>query len=461
MLPGTRELAKKIHVNRKTVIQAYDELIAQGWLTSESKRGTFVSSRVITINNLNQRKKPILNSAKTLLQSEFISSYHKQLPHEFIDFSDGLPDSRLIPFEVLSRAMRRALISSARNNKASYGDPKGASILRDAIAEMLNMERAMHSNSENICVVRGGQMGLFVIAKILIANGDNVIVEKLGNTHARETFCNCGANILFVEHDDEGINIDHLNQICQQNKIRAIYVTPQHQIPTTITMTQSRRNRLVELAEQFNFVIIEDDSDHEFNFANNPMMPIASIKNNHHVIYIGSLSKILTPDFRVGYISASNDIIRLCAEQTMLIDRQGNQITELAIAELLHTGEIKKHILRAQKIYQERRLFLSELIHKEIGDFVNFKLNDNGLSFWLEISSMINIKKFLIDAEKHKVHFQLGSVFCEDETQASGIRMGFAHLNQEEAIIGITRLKNAFCSQQIKATRVNNILVSG
>ena len=158
-LPGTREFASKLNVNRKTVIQAYDELIAQGWLTSESKRGTFISTRMMTINHKassrnshfeSQEVTPIRNKRNTL---------------DFIEFSEGLPDARLIPFEMLSRAMRHALITSARHGKSCYGDPRGTLILREAILQMVNMERGMHAKIENICIVRGSQMGIFFSRK--------------------------------------------------------------------------------------------------------------------------------------------------------------------------------------------------------------------------------------------------------------------------------------------------------
>jgi|SRR5450830_225826 len=448
-LPGTREFASRIKVNRKTVIQAYDELVAQGWLTSESKRGTFVSTRVLTINNsfsITPQRQP---ETKHPLPIDVTPILSKRQIHDFIYFSDGLPDARLIPFEILSRAMRHALIASARNNKLGYGDPKGAMILREAIVHMLNMERGLHAKTENICVVRGSQMGIFVIAKTFIETGDSVVVEQLGNPLARETFKNCGANVLSVGHDAEGIDVNDLEQLCLKQKVSAVYVTPHHHIPTTVTMSLPRRKRLLALAEQYDFLIIEDDNDHEFNFSSNPAMPIASMQKSKRVIYIGSLSKILTPGFRLGYIVAPEEIVHLCANQVMLIDRQGNQIIELAVAELLHTGEIKKHILRMLKIYEERRTYLSNLLQKELGEYLSFQLADSGLAFWLRIDASININELIKEVEFQKVRVQMGRLFSHQENQVLGIRMGFANLNNEEVTQGIRRLKSAFARQQI------------
>jgi len=449
-LPGTREFAKKIKVNRKTVIQAYDELIAQGWLTSEHKRGTFVSARVISVSSSNLNTLPPRHlSPRNILPKDVTPLLSKRQIHDFIHFSDGLPDARLIPFEVLSRSMRHALNASARNNKLGYGDPKGAMILREAIAHMLNMERGLHAKPQDICVVRGSQMGIFVIAKVFIATGDNVIVEQLANPLAREAFKNCGANILSVPHDDEGIDVERISQLCLQHKVSAIYVTPHHQIPTTVTMSHARRTKLLELAEKYDFLIIEDDNDNEFNFIENPAMPIASMQKSNRVIYIGSLSKVLTPGFRIGYIVAPESIIKLCTNQVMLIDRQGNQITELAVAELLHTGEIKKHILRTLKIYEERRTHLSNLLQEELGEYLSFKLADSGLAIWLQLDSEVNLIALVEDAENHKIRFQLGKLFSDEGSQVHGIRMGFANLNNDEITQGIVRLKSTFARQHL------------
>ncbi|MDZ4142274.1 MAG: PLP-dependent aminotransferase family protein [Methylotenera sp.] len=452
-LPGTRDLANKINVNRKTVIQAYDELIAQGWLTSENKRGTFVSRRKLAINHDHKRQTltPLLTSYAS--HKEVTPILSKRQMHDFINFNEGLPDVRLIPFEMLSRAMRHALIISVRNSKSTYGDPKGAMILREAILQMLNMERGLHAKIDNICIVRGSQMGIFLTARVFIQPGDYVAVEQLTNPLAREAFSSCGANILSVAHDNEGLDVNHLAQLCSQHKVRAIYVTPNHQMPTTVTMSYNRRLQLLALAAQYDFLIIEDDSDHEFNFTDKNTLPLASMQKSKQVIYIGSISKVLATGLRVGYIVAPAQVIDKCARQIALIDRQGDQITELAVAELLHIGEIKKHILRTLKIYGERRAFISALLHQELSGFVHFKQPDNGLAIWLEIHSAIDMITLIKDAEFGKISFTAGSSFSTDHHQIQAIRLGYANLNHDEIYLGINRLKAAFLNQQRKLLR--------
>jgi len=448
-LPGTRDLASKINVNRKTVIQAYDELIAQGWLISESKRGTFVSSRVLAINH-NKKSLNIQHQTSYPLHKEATPILSKRQDQDFIHFSEGMPDIRLLPFEMISRAMRHALIYSARNKKSAYGDPKGTMILREAILQMLNIERRLHANIENICIARGSQMAIFLAARVLIEAGDCVVLEQLTNPLAREAFKSCSANILSVSHDNEGIEVNSLELLCVQYKIRAIYVTPHNQIPTTVSMSQERRQRLLALAEQYDFYIIEDDSDHEFNFSPTIAIPIASMQKSNRVIHIGSLSKVITPSFRIGYIVAPIDIINQCAHHISITDRQGDIITELAIAELLHTGEIKRHILRTQKIYEERRTFISSLINKELSEFVSFRLAESGLAIWLQISQATDITKLIRDATLEKISITPATHFSCSNHPIQAIRLGYADLNHDEIFSGIHRLKAVFLNQQAK-----------
>lgn len=449
-LPGTRILANRINVNRKTVIQAYDELIAQGWLISESKRGTFISSRMLAINHGNI---PAPNNQQNQiypLLKDVTSIQNKRQAHHGINFTADLPDTRLIPFEMLSRAMRHALITSARNNKLIYGDPKGSLILRQAILQMLNIERGLHANIENICIVRGSQMGIFLASKVLIESGDCVALEELSNPLARDAFKSCGAHILHVAHDDEGIDVVNLELLCIQYKIRAVYVTPHHQIPTTVTMSLSRRKQLLALAEQYDFFIIEDDSGHEFNFTTEVALPLASEQASNHVIHVGSLSKILAPGLRIGYIVAPKETINRFAHHVNLIDRQGDMVNELAIAELLHTGEIKRHHLRTLKIYQERRALILELILNELSEFVSCKKANSGLSLWLDVNPTINVEVLIQNAIAEKISITPVSDFSAKNHKVQAIRLGFAHLNEYEIRTGIQRLKDVLLIQRPK-----------
>ena len=444
MMPGSRELADSLKVNRKTIVQAYDELVAQGWLSTESRRGTFVSANLPSL--LLPSNDPSSHVADTSRNKTvpYTPPPAIEAPSSFgnvIDFNDGIPDTRLIPFEVLSRAFRHALVASARANRLGYDDPKGTLALRKSIAVMLNMERGLHVGVDHICMVRGSQMGIFLAARILTRTNDCIVVEHLTYPPAREAFRSCGAKVLSVGQDECGINVEDLEHLCKQQAIRAVYVTPHHQFPTTVMMTAERRLKLLMLAEQYDFAIVEDDYDHEFHFLHHPVFPLASSDPTERVIYVGSLSKVLAPGLRIGYLVASPTFINRCATEIMLIDRQGNSVTELAIAELMDTGEIKRHIRRTFKIYSERRATLDQLIHQELNSLVDFELPSGGLAFWLRLKQPITVDNLAERTLAEKVQILPSSLFTDANEATQAIRLGFASLNKLELAEGIQRLK--------------------
>lgn len=446
-MPGTRELAKSINVNRKTVVLAYDELIAQGWLTTEHRRGTFVSSNLpnfATPTTQPDKRVQSFQPAKVTPYVEKLISESETSLSNIVDFNDGIPDTRLIPFKMISMAFRHALLTSSRANKLGYDSPKGMLALRNSIAVMLNMERGLNVEVDNICIVRGSQMGIFLAARLLSKPNDYIVVENLSYPPAREAFKSCGANVLGVALDEHGINVDDLKKLCEKYRIRAVYVTPHHQFPTTVMMTAERRLKLLMLAEQYDFAIVEDDYDHEFHFSHHPVFPLASSNHNERVIYVGSLSKVLAPGLRVGYLVASKAFINQCAAEVLLIDRQGNSVTELAVAELMDSGEIKRHIRRTLKIYEERRNVLTQLLQNELGQYVSFDSPNGGLAIWLRLNEGIEVNALVKKALHEKVRILPAPMFSELPIDINAIRLGFGSLNAAELATGIQRLKRAF-----------------
>jgi len=446
-MPGTRDLSEKLKVNRKTVVLAYDELIAQGWLTTQSRRGTFVSADLpnfTALESANQVSDKLASNLEDTIDSQTL---YQTSSAGTIDFNDGIPDTRLIPCETLSRVFRHILLGSKKANKLGYGDPRGNIRLRQAIATMLNMERGLNVDDDKVCITRGSQMGIFLAARILTKHDDYVVVEDLSYPPAREAFQSCGARILTVGQDKYGIDVVALEKLCKIYPIKAIYVTPHHQFPTTVIMTAERRLKLLMLAKQYDFTIVEDDYDHEFHFLHRPVFPLASTNHADRVVYVGSLSKVLAPGLRVGYLVASKAFIDRCAHEVMLIDRQGNSITELAVAELMMSGEIKRHIRRTFKIYNERRNVLMNLVSSQLSDFVNFDEPSGGLALWLRLNSGLNINDLEKSALNKKVRILPGTLFSASAEEVHAIRLGFGSLDVKELELGIKKLRDAFCEK--------------
>jgi GntR family transcriptional regulator / MocR family aminotransferase len=311
---------------------------------------------------------------------------------------------------------------------------------------MLNLDRGLTTTPDNICLTRGSQMAIYLAARILAGSKDTVVIEELSYPPARESFRAAGAEVVSVGLDAHGMRVDELEAICRKKRVRAVYITPHHQFPTTVLMKPERRLRLMSLAEQFGFAIIEDDYDHDFHFSHQPMLPLASADPWGKVVYIGSMSKLLTPSLRLGYLAAPKSFIDRAAAEIMLIDRQGDPATELAVAELIATGELHRHIRKAMKLYAERRLHFAEILRERLGAIVDFDLPEGGLAVWVRFQKPIDFDALLSAARAKGVQFLPGTSFVTSGQPIHATRLGFASMNAAEIDTATRRLHRAIAS---------------
>jgi len=208
-----------------------------------------------------------------------------------------------------------------------------------------------------------------------------------------------------------------------------------------VLLNPDRRLRLLGLASQFGFTIVEDDYDHEFHFQHQPLLPLASFDPS--VLYIGSMSKLLSPSLRLGYISAPEKFIERAAQEICLIDRQGDPVTEDAVAELVESGEVRRHGNRVLRIYAARREKLAVMLRAELGDAVDFRLPDGGLAFWLTFATSAHLDRLEQNAPKHGLQFLPIRSFAAKENGPRGIRVGFAGVDDAGIRDAVRRMKAA------------------
>ncbi|ALC11139.1 MocR-like pyridoxine biosynthesis transcription factor PdxR [Sphingopyxis sp. 113P3] len=441
-LPSSRQLAKILGVNRKTVVFAYEDLIAQGWLESAGTRGTMVAASLPDPVNRHQ------GEAEATM-SDAVIDYRFAPPPERplalpsgpgLKVDEGAPDGRLFPVELLARAYRVAVQRASRDNGFQYRDPRGSPALREAIAMMLKSQRGLPVAAENICITRGSQNGIFLAAQVLLGPGDSVIVEKLTYEPAVAAFRALGANIVPVGLDEDGIDVEAVEHACRRNAVRAVFVTPHHQFPTTVSLRPERRLRLLDLARQFGFAIIEDDYDHEFHFESQPLLPLAAYGPGH-VLYVGSMSKLLLPALRIGYVAAPPAVIDAIAHRVSLTDGMGNALTEDAAAELIENGELRRHGRKVLQIYARRRESFAAEIDRTLGDLVDYRMPDGGLSFWLRFDT--DLDQMETRAAAMGLRFAASRSFMTTTDAPRGLRIGFASLNAHEARTALAALREA------------------
>ncbi|RED22594.1 GntR family transcriptional regulator/MocR family aminotransferase [Flavobacterium cutihirudinis] len=427
-LPGSRQLAELFQVSRNTVVEALDVLIAEGWLSSIDRKGTFVSDL----------SSGLLSQDKTLLHQQ--KTVNEIKPH--LVFDDGLPDSSLAPMKDLARAYREIFNRKSRRQIMGYSTELGDIEFRKAIVQMLNFKRGMNVAPEQICITRGSQMAMYLAAHCLLSKDDFVMIENPGYKPAWETFENAGAKLLPVNVEWDGLNLKEVESYLKKYKnIKAIYVTPHHQFPTTVTMSLKKRLKLIALSNQYGFTIIEDDYDNEFHFGQRPILPLSSYGNLKNYIYIGTLSKIVAPALRIGYLASSIENVEKIGKHRKIIDVQGDNIMEEAVLNLINEGKIKRHLKKTSLIYKAKRDYFESLCTKHLKDKITFKKPEGGLAFWIVPTSEIDLQKVCIVLNEKGIQL-MNPIKFSFGNPISGLRLGYASLTEkqmEEGIIALSK----------------------
>jgi len=446
-LPGSRTLARTLRVHRHTAVSALEELVAEGWLVSRRASGTFVAdalpeqaptrfARTLAPRRVVPPRLAVALSAAPRPELPATS------PARAVLMSGTRPDVRLLPADLIGRAYRRVLRTHGPA-LLTYGHPAGLLRLRSGLAAMLSATRALAVDTGAIMVTRGSQMALALTARALIRSGDAVAVEHPGYRPAWEAFRLAGADIMPVPVDENGLDLGALQRLTRERPIRAVYVTPHHQFPTTVTLAASRRRALLQLAAQDGFAVIEDDYDHEFHYGGRPLLPLASVDAAGVVIYIGTLSKVLAPALRLGFVVAPPDLIEQLVAYRSFMDLQGDSVLECAIAELLDDGLIQRHVRKVRRIYRARRDALATALRQGLGDFLTFTAPSGGTAIWVTTRDARTMARWAGRARELGVIFDPGTAFTMDGAPSSGARLGFASLSDDELATAVRRLVTA------------------
>lgn len=442
-LPGTRTLSETLGVHRKTVVAAYDELLAQGWIETQRSRGTFVSQKLPEIRpqawgknaaSANRQKAGFAFRRNPLLDFTPLKSSNAPA------FNDGFPDVRIAPWDALGRAYRTAMRQGFRKNLVFYGEMTGEPSLRSAMTDHLRESRGLAIDTENVMITRGSMMAIHLATHCIVQPGETVVVGDISYNSANLIFANAGARLVKVPVDGHGIDVEAIGQLCRKTPVRMVYVTPHHHYPTTVIMPAERRLRLLELARTRGFCILEDDYDYDFHYDSNPIMPLAGADTGRHVVYIGSLSKVFSPALRVGYIAAPAEIVKALADLRRIVDRQGDNLLEAALATLFRDGDMRRHLKKAQKIYHRRRDLFCELLKSELGHVVEFSKPTGGLAVWARFDPACSLQKLAKKSRENGLWISDGLNYGANLNAA---RLGFAAVDEEEIERGMGILKKS------------------
>lgn len=465
-LPATRDLAAALSISRNSVVRAYDQLYAEGFIESRVGDGTYVSQLPATkklstkvSTGFSTGLSPALSTKWTNLPENLdsevihraglgrVKNNHLPLPPSGPPraFRVGVPAFDLFPFEVWAK-LNGAFWRNPDLELLCYGDPAGDGRLRGLIAAYLRSSRGMQCTAEQIVITSGAQQAISLCAQLLVEPGDGVAVENPGYRAAGHAFALAGGRLHGVPVDGEGIDCQVLNGL---GDCRVAYVTPSHQYPLGVVMSLARRLELLAWAERTGGWIIEDDYDGEYRYSGAPLSPLAALDRNGRVLYVGTFGKVAFPALRLGYLVLPAGLVNAFSRRRAVDMRHSEVSTQAVMAEFMAAGHFQRHIRRMRRAALSRRDALLAGWPEGIAGVGSLPVVAAGLHMTLRVASLARETELVTKAAAADVEINALSNYWLPGTggtgdQRAGLVLGFAAVPPGAIAQALTRLRQAW-----------------
>lgn len=443
-LPSSRTMAVELGVSRTTVTAAYEQLLAEGFI--EVRRGSrprvalgAIPPAPAQMRSSGPFPKRLSNYANRISgTSPWLETQGSGLIADF-RYGDLAPAD--FPAGVWKRAVNTAM--AAAPERLAYEDPRGSRRLRMALQGYLWRARTLRCDLEQIIVVNGSQQGLDICARLLLDPDDRFAIENPCYAMARQIFASTGASSIAIDVDRDGLNADALAEL----DARLVYVTPSHQFPLGGVMSISRRHQLLEWARRCEAYVIEDDYDSEYRYDTKPVPPLYSLREGGNVIYLGTISKTLSPMLRIGYLVVPPELQNLFATAKQLTDRHTPVCEQDALATLIETGAYESHVRRVRRFNGERRQTLLNALRLEFGDTIEIEGAEAGLHIvvWFRTLPARLERTLMVKARETGVGvYSIAALYDPKSSVAQpdrlGLVMGYAALDPKRIERGVQLL---------------------
>ncbi|KML64547.1 aminotransferase-like domain-containing protein [Pectobacterium peruviense] len=364
-----------------------------------------------------------------------------------ISLAGGIPSDALFDFEGLSQATQLAITEQPKT-AFQYGLTEGSSVLRDRIAELCAV-RGVKTRGDDIVVTAGSQQALDLIMRSMIDPGDVFVVERPTYLAALQTLELAQANVMSVSSDANGMVVDELEELLKKQRIKGVYIVPNFGNPSGVTLSYERRLQLVQLAERYGFVIIEDDPYGELRFTDerNPtLFQLAQDKlgSTEYVLYTSTFSKVLAPGLRLGWAILPDWLLHKVAIIKQAADLHASALSQTVAECYLGLGRLETQIEKIRHAYKHKGELLAQLVEKELGDVITFNQPKGGMFLWAKFrQDDFNTTEWLKKTLEQGVVFVPGEFFFPDNIDYSTLRLSFATATDEQMHEAVARLRRA------------------
>lgn len=443
-LPPTRSLADEHGIGRLTAIQAYDQLEAEGYVEARRGAGTFVAEDLPALteeDGENGRFVPELSQWGRRVKTfgdryQPASDARGGHAHFDVDFGFGRSFPHIFPYGVWRRLLARYL-STDDAMLSRYGSVSGFQPLREAIADYVQRLRGVTCTTEQVVVVNGVQQALDLLARLLLDEGDEVLVETPGYTDAFALFRVHGARLRALPVDEQGFPVE---AIPADSQARVAFVTPAHQFPKGGAMPLARRLALLQWAREADALVIEDDYDGALRYEERPLAALQGLDEEGRVIYLGTFSKVLFPALRLGYVILPPALLQPFVRGKAIVDRGAPTLTQAAVADFIVEGHFERHLRRLRKAYGERRETLIEALERLIPGDTHFSREPAGLHVMLYLDPTCDEEEVVRRTAAAGVRVYPGATYHLEPDPPPSVLLGFSGLRPEEIVEGVRRL---------------------
>lgn len=427
-LPSTRELASSLQVSRNVIVEAYEQLLAEGYIEGRHGSGTYVAEGA-AMDFAHKESSLSSNSNRE----------HNKGHRDLIDFRHGIPALSLFPRKLWGELTKR-VCAEASDGAFGYGKPEGRSELRTVLARYLYRTRGVVCDPDQLIITTGATQALSLVAKLLLSEDKpDIIIEDPITREIHTMFSLPEAALCPIPVDTQGM-MTHL--LPTDRKPSFIYVTPSHQFPLGGVLPIQRRIQLIQYAAAKDCYILEDDYDSEFRYEGAPISSLQGL-NPEVVIYIGTFSKILSPALRMGYIILPRNLIEHGRDLKWLTDLHTPSLEQLALTRFMEEGYLDRHILTMKKVYRKRRDCLTQTLNDHFADKVTIIGNSTGLHLVAEFPGIDFTPHLLEQLEQSGVRVHPVTVHAMDKVKhRQQIILGYGNLSEEIIAEGIRRLSH-------------------